>query len=1131
MEVMKMPVKSLLFATAILLLANVSSATVHYVTKSGNDNYAGTTWDSAWASIDKLNRNMHHGDTALFGTGIWYNSQIIPPSGEGYTDTTWTIYACSTYVYNNSNEEKLAGCCLPKIFGGELITQWHDTTVNGHNMYYAYWTGSNCYNDGGADGAQVYTLSQRDSLVRPRVSLSDVDSEGEFFHDVTASGLIFSIFYGYQNPNNFTTIASCKPVVDMRGDFDHVKFWGLDLEYGKHAVAMLSPYCDTISFEHCHLARTAHRDHENPAVVFSGQSNYKSGEGIRIIACSLGWALNEGSEYGHGGIIEMYSQEHALVESCYVYGYGSMGICWKNYPNNAFGPYTGNVIRFNTIMANGKGVHIETDPDRDSVYGNFIIGFDTTAGVAFEISSTGPLSSGYVGKSYVCNNTFYRWKDRFMRMAGAAANGCGSGNEVKYNIFYEYVDNNHYESPPYFIGFDYAPTGCEAAFTIDSNCYYDPQAPFDCNCQSPEGIAGWYHWTHDCGFDTHGVNRDPGLNVYDLSRTIPQDSVEMDRYYGGRHWSLWGAWQPDNSSDPFIGVSPADLQFEMVEGENNPGSRTLNIYNNGGGTMSWSLSKHSSWLLISPTSGTNGGQVVVSVDGTGLAAGIYNDTITVSAPGAVNSPRFVPVSFTIFEPAPNTDNIAYGIAPLVSSSDGGYNPSMITDGILDPYGNETTTWKSSESSTQPHWVTIDFGSAKSLKYVKLFWAYDSGQSLWMRPREYHIQRWNGSAYVDIATVRLDTAVAIAYPDTVFDSLGNIAYINVAGPEIDSNFTITEFPLEIQTSRIRIYQPVNMGPESHSTALWLSELEIYYIDVCPPEPIGTLQVFPGFDWGEVYLTWTAPGDDNETGRAARYDIKFSEHFINPDNWDSLPSYDDSPIPLPSGNLQVLFLDETLDPDVEYFFAIRAFDESDNESSLSNVCLTKPSLGGMIQQTQDSGFALAGPANQAVLNSVKPWLTVFNISDSATNMYFFEVAYDPDFFNIALLSGPIAQQEGDITAWRITENLNAGSKYFWRARANSSDFLGPRSFSVRPLPHPYPNPFDLSYSNEVTFTAVPEGANLMIMTISGSTVKYLKNIRGGEITWDGRNESNNLIASGTYLWYIEGTDLNGKLVVIR
>ncbi len=86
---------------------------------------------------------------------------------------------------------------------------------------------------------------------------------------------------------------------------------------------------------------------------------------------------------------------------------------------------------------------------------------------------------------------------------------------------------------------------------------------------------------------------------------------------------------------------------------------------------------------------------------------------------------------------------------------------------------------------------------------------------------------------------------------------------------------------------------------------------------------------------VQLDWNAPGDDDSTGTAASYDVRYSTSDINAGNFDSVTQWTTSvPAPAVAGTPQTVTID-TLTADTTYFFAIKAADEAGNTSPISNV----------------------------------------------------------------------------------------------------------------------------------------------------------------------------------------------------
>jgi len=155
----------------------------------------------------------------------------------------------------------------------------------------------------------------------------------------------------------------------------------------------------------------------------------------------------------------------------------------------------------------------------------------------------------------------------------------------------------------------------------------------------------------------------------------------------------------DIVAGPMIGVSPTSLTFTGVVGAADPPDQYLTISNTGGGTLSWSVSKNAAnWLTLSPSSGTDGGTVTVSVSTAGLAEGTYNATITVTG-NADNSPRTVPVTLTV------TSGAIISVNPTSLSFtgvEGGADPASQTvaisnsgTGTLYPsYSGSSTSWMS-----------------------------------------------------------------------------------------------------------------------------------------------------------------------------------------------------------------------------------------------------------------------------------------------------------------------------------------------------------------------------------------------------------------------------------------------------
>ncbi len=105
------------------------------------------------------------------------------------------------------------------------------------------------------------------------------------------------------------------------------------------------------------------------------------------------------------------------------------------------------------------------------------------------------------------------------------------------------------------------------------------------------------------------------------------------------------------------------------------------------------------------------------------------------------------------------------------------------------------------------------------------------------------------------------------------------------------------------------------------------------DTIPPDAITDLTIINAtFD--SITLTWTAPGDDWNTGVASKYDIRYSTKPITEENWDEAIQCVGEPAPQSPGSVET-FVITGLNSSAIYYFAIKTADEIPNWSELSNV----------------------------------------------------------------------------------------------------------------------------------------------------------------------------------------------------
>jgi len=104
-----------------------------------------------------------------------------------------------------------------------------------------------------------------------------------------------------------------------------------------------------------------------------------------------------------------------------------------------------------------------------------------------------------------------------------------------------------------------------------------------------------------------------------------------------------------SSASANLSATPASLSFNYTIGGIVPTTQTISVgsSNPGSGMTFNALVGVGTWLSVGQANGTTPGSVSVSVNPSGLAAGVYNGTATISSPSASNSPLTVPVTLTV----------------------------------------------------------------------------------------------------------------------------------------------------------------------------------------------------------------------------------------------------------------------------------------------------------------------------------------------------------------------------------------------------------------------------------------------------------------------------------------------------
>jgi hypothetical protein len=103
-----------------------------------------------------------------------------------------------------------------------------------------------------------------------------------------------------------------------------------------------------------------------------------------------------------------------------------------------------------------------------------------------------------------------------------------------------------------------------------------------------------------------------------------------------------------------IAVNPTSLVQSCPKGHNAP-SQSFEVWNSGGGTLTYAISVNVAWVSVTPEGGASTGEhdtITVDYSTSALGVGRYSAIINITAKGATNSPVQTPVEFTVHGVAP-----------------------------------------------------------------------------------------------------------------------------------------------------------------------------------------------------------------------------------------------------------------------------------------------------------------------------------------------------------------------------------------------------------------------------------------------------------------------------------------------
>lgn len=178
--------------------------------------------------------------------------------------------------------------------------------------------------------------------------------------------------------------------------------------------------------------------------------------------------------------------------------------------------------------------------------------------------------------------------------------------------------------------------------------------------------------TNVTGYLGESYISDNGIDWTDMAGAVDDANICIKAYAGS-----------SSTTTPKITLNRTSLNYGATTGSTYTSAQSITISNSGTGTLNWSLSKssNSTWLSYTPSSGTNSGQISVSVNPSGLSTGTYTGYIYVTDSYASNSPKTITVNLNVMNTA--STNVPFGEFATPTEQSTVYSSVPITGWVLD----------------------------------------------------------------------------------------------------------------------------------------------------------------------------------------------------------------------------------------------------------------------------------------------------------------------------------------------------------------------------------------------------------------------------------------------------------------
>ena len=413
------------------------TGTAYYLSNDGDDTADGTSPETAWATIERLNKaQLRYGDAVFFRRGdVWREVQVQSWAGVTYSAygegakpglygspedgsgaEKWTLW------YEGENGEKIWLYHRDMLDCGAIALGSQGETAA--KKVAAFWNGeqylvcSKLWNQGDDEAARedqmsqpafdvaaeltedLTFFSQADSTLPdtlPVYLLGWMDSGQEEFYCMTASGPLY-LRCDQGNPGEvYDQIEFLTPHAQFDGIQDDVVLDNLDLRYTGRDLVSVAPQCEGVLIQNCALGWGGGcvASYALDTITGYGAGNQRNG--------GVGGASSSGNTFRNNYVYESY-QEGLGLEAAVEFGGGVEDLTDNLFEGNVFYHCSAPLLYFNWDM--------EANPNhqfRNIVFtGNYVLfsGYSdwTDLGTAF-CSQGGPNMQD--GTVKVTDNLFF----------------------------------------------------------------------------------------------------------------------------------------------------------------------------------------------------------------------------------------------------------------------------------------------------------------------------------------------------------------------------------------------------------------------------------------------------------------------------------------------------------------------------------------------------------------------------------------------------------------------------------------------------------------------------------------------------------------------------------------------------